>query len=180
MQHQDSTEPTGVAGTPNGTQNSVTVARNRKASAALQMRLAGATWPDICKGIGYATPRSAMVAVERALVKELHDENDKEKMRRLVGARLDRLMRSAWTKAISPDHPEHLQALAKCREVIADHRKLYGLDAPTEVVVHNPTRDELEQWVAVVMATGTPPVQEYDIFGEVTDVKDEPDALPAG
>jgi len=181
MQSQDSGDPTGVNGHSNGTANSVALARNRKASAALQMRLAGATWPEVCKGVGYPTPRAAMVAVERALVRELHDEDDKAKLRRLAGARLDRLLRSAWAKAISPDHPEHLIAMSKCREVINDHRKLFGLDAPTEVVVHNPTQAELEQWVAAVLTVSVPPVPEYDIFegeyqvtGEVREGESDP------
>jgi hypothetical protein len=198
MQSQDSTDPTGVSGpsggrrenggTGGGTANGLYLARHRKAAAALQMRLAGANWTEICKGVGYPTPRTAQVAVERALIRELHESNDRDKMRRLAGARLDRLLRSAWTKAISPDHPEHLAALSKAREVVADHRKLFGLDAPTEVIVHNPTQAELEAWVATVVSTAVPQVVEYDIFNpddeasdeEVTDTGQEPRALPPG
>jgi hypothetical protein len=192
VQQQDSSDPTGVSGPPStrtsnggsggGTANNLALSRSRKAAAALQMRLAGATWHEICKGVGYPTPRSALVAVERALVKELDDTDDREKLRRLAGARLDRLLRSAWPKAINPDHPEHLIALTKCREVINDHRRLFGLDAPTEVIVHNPSQAELEAWVGTVLAATTPALPAYDIFeGELLQPDEgEPDALPAG
>jgi hypothetical protein len=189
VQSQDSDDPTGVSGPPatrtgnggsgGGTANSLSRARHRKATAAIQMKLAGATWAEIAQALGYPTPRQALVATERALSKELTDPDDREKLRRLAGARLDRLLRSAWPKAINPDHPDHLLALAKCREVIGDHRKLFGLDAPTEIVVHNPTQAELDAWVAHVLTLTTPAVEEYDIFeGEI--VEEGPDALPAG
>ncbi len=168
MMEQDSDEPTGIKGKTSGstgeTGNSVARARNRKANAALQLAMAGAGWDDIALALGYPTPRTARVAVERALEKQLANDDDREKMRKVANARLNRLLRSAWPKAIDPEHPEHLIALTKCREVIADHRKLYGLDAPTEVVVHNPTQTELESWVAQVIQATRPAVAEYDIL----------------
>lgn len=176
VQHQDSNDPTGVRGQTGGGSgskktavngNSVSRARSRKANAAIQLRLAGATWEEIAQTLGFPTPRQALVATERALEKQLN-ETDREKMRKLANARLERLLRSVWPKAIDPDHPEHLIALTKAREVIGDHRKLFGLDAPTEVVVHNPTQAELETWVAQVMTTLNPATDEFDILeGEV-------------
>ena len=44
------------------------------------------------------------------------------------------------------------------------HAKLYGLDAPTEVVVHNPTQTELEAWVTRLLAATEPRVVGYDII----------------
>jgi hypothetical protein len=166
---QDPNDPTGVSGqTGKGHGKSLASARARKANAAIQMRLAGATWHEIAIALGYPTERQACVATERALIKQLESGEDREKMRKLAGARLERLLRSAWPKAIDPDHPDQLLALTKCREVIADHRKLYGLDAPSEVVVHTPTLSELEGWVAQVLSIGQPQVVEYDILdGEV-------------
>jgi len=167
MQSQDSNDPTGVNGPPGGQQtpgNNLARARARKANAAIQLALAGATWDEIALSLGYPTARTARVAVERALEKQLANEDDRAKMRKLADARLNRLLRSAWPQAIDPEHPEHLLALTKCRELIADHRKLWGLDAPTEVVVHTPTQSELEAWVARVVAETTPMVEEADIF----------------
>lgn len=180
MQYQDSTDPTGVNG-PRGSlpdTSSVTRSRNRKANAALQMRLGNATWDEIASALGYPTARTALVAVERALEKELSNPEDREKMRKMAGARLERLIRSVWTKAIDPANPEHLVAVGKARDLIDRHAKLYGLDAPQEIVVHSPTQAELEAWVARVASGAIPAVEEADIF-DVEYEEDEPLALPA-
>lgn len=166
---QDSSDPTGVAlVTQTRHTTTVTRARNRKANAAIQMRLAGATYNEIAQTLGYGTARQALVAVEKALEKELHTSGDRDAMRQLAGARLERLLRSLWPKAINPDHPDHLVAIARARELVDRHAKLFGLDAPTEIVVHSPSQQELESWVARVVSLGVPAVEEFDIIeGEV-------------
>jgi peptidyl-tRNA hydrolase len=79
-----------------------------------------------------------------------------------------------WAKAVNPADPEHLLAVTKAREIVDRQAKLYGLDAPTEVIVHNPTATEIEAWVAKVVSVGAPPVPEYDIItGQVLSVTDE-------
>jgi len=169
MHEQDSSDPTGVRGqSGKGHGSELAKARHRKANAAVQMRLAGATWGEIATALGYPTPRQALVATERALVKQLDTNDDREKMRKVAGARLERLLRSVWPKAIDPDNPDHLLAVTKAREIVDRHAKLYGLDAPTEVVVHNPTQTELESWVTRLLAATEPRVVGYDIIaGEV-------------
>lgn len=179
MMQQNSEDPTGVSQVSprarNGDAGTTTSrARSRKANAAVQMRLAGATWAEIAEALGYPTPRVAMVATERALEKQLKNPEDREKMRQMDGARLNRLLRSIWSKAIDPDHPDQLIAVTKAREILAQHAKLYGLDAPTEVIVHTPTREQLEAWVARVVAGGGVGVEEYDI---IEGVVEEPRAL---
>lgn len=168
---QDPDHPTGVSDNRERAVggNAVAKTRQRKADAAISMRLSGATWTEIAQVCGYPTPRAALTATERALVKRL-DEEDKVKMRQLAGARLERLLRGVWNKAIDPNDPEHLAAVQRAREIIDRHAKLFGLDAPTEIVVHNPTKTELETWVLRVMAAGAPQVDEEDIFDiEVVD-----------
>lgn len=174
MQQQDSSEPTGVAQVtphPNGQSQATHLSRNRKANAAVQMKLAGATWSDIAETLGYPTPRAALVATEKAMERALREDTEsREKMRKVAGARLDRLLRGVWPKAVDPDHPEHLVAADKARSIIDRHIKLYGLDAPTEVVVHTPTTTELERWVAKVVSLrdGGSGEEEFDILqGEV-------------
>ena len=169
MHEQDSSDPTGVSGrSGQGHGKGLANARARKANAAVQMRLAGATWGEIAITLGFPTPRQAMVATERALIKQLDNNDDREKMRKVAGARLERLLRSVWPKAIDPDSPDHLIAVSKAREIVDRHAKLYGLDAPTEVVVHNPTQTELEAWVTRLLAETEPRVVGYDIIaGEV-------------
>lgn len=166
---QDSTDPTGVAAPVRSTAGEsgnpkAAIARNRKADAAVSMRLAGATWQEIAITLGFPTPRQALVATERALVRQLGSEADREKMRRLAGARLERLLRAVWTKAIDPENPEQLVAFGRAREVIADHRKLFGLDAPSEVIVHSPTMSEIDAWVAQVLTLQGGAVAEYDVI----------------
>lgn len=180
MQHQDSSDPTGVSNdyvNHRGHTNpqNATRARTRKSHAAISMRIAGATWTEIALALGYPTARAALVATEKALEKELHD-TDREHLRRLAGARLDRLLRSVWGKAIDDKSPEQMVAVSRARDLVADHRKLFGLDAPTEIVVHNPTQAEIEAWVASVVSVRAT-VDEYDILD---DGKDGTYALPAG
>ena len=174
MKQQDSEDPTGVSGNGDGGK-SMTRARDRKANAGVQMALAGASWDEIAKALGYPTARAARVSIEIALEKRYITDEDRAKMRKIAGARLQRLLRATWSKAIDPESPEQLAAVREARATIADHRKLYGLDAPSEVIVHNPTREELEDWVTRLVSVSTPPVQEYDIIaGEVVD-----DAVPS-
>lgn len=176
MIRQDSTHPTGVSTDGKADHTTLVRSRNLKANAAIQMRLAGANWNEIAEALGFPTARQAMVSVEKALEKELKTSGDRDQMRRMAGARLDRLLRSVWSKAINPDHPDHLNAVAKARELVDRHAKLFGLDAPTEIVVHSPTSAELESWVARMVSVGLPQVDEYDII----DVEEEPRAISSG
>lgn len=149
-------------------------ARDRKANAAVQLRIAGASWDEVAQVIGYPSARTALVAVERALEKELHTEENQKQMRRLAGQRLERLLRGVWTKAINEKHPEHLLAVDKARQIIDRHAKLYGLDAPTEFVVSSPTASELEKWVSTVINETRPALEEGDIFdAEIIDDEEE-------
>jgi hypothetical protein len=167
---QDSSDPTGVKdthqradGAPVGSKE-VIRARERKANSAIALRRHGASWDEIAEVLGYPTGRMALVAVERALEKELQTEESKKFMRKMAGERLDRMLRAVYPKAIDEDHPEQFAAVDRARALIGDHRKLFGLDAPTEMVVHNPNQSEIEKWVSQVLEAQSPPVQEADIF----------------
>jgi hypothetical protein len=179
---QDPTHPTGVLDTtPRG--NSVSHrARERKANAALELRKTGTSWADIAEVVGYPTGRHAQVAVEQALENDLKNPESQEFMRSLMGQRLDRLLRGVWKKAIAEKHPEHLLATTKARELIAQQTKLFGLDAPTEMVVHSPSGAELDKWVSEVVKARTPVLEEADIFeGEIVETSEsegEPSAVP--
>jgi len=124
-------------------------APRRTGAAALALRLAGAGYDEIADALSLASARVAREHVEAALEARAWDDvSGREKMRAENGARLDRLLRSVWAKATQPDHPEHLQAIKVARELIDRHCKLYGLDAPSEVVIHTPTASEIDRWVA--------------------------------
>lgn len=177
MQAQDSTHPTGVAEVSRGGV-SVTRARERKASAALELKIKGHSWEQIAEELGYPTGRQALVAVERALEKQLNVE-DKSKLRKLVGMRMETLLQSVWEKANDPEHHEHLAANGAAAARLDRLIKLYGLDAPTEMVVHTPTQSQLDAWVARVVSVQAGDVEEDDIVeGDWED--GDPLALQAG
>jgi hypothetical protein len=185
MIEQNSEDPTGVSGDPrehseSQSNTSLERARNRKADAALSMAIAGANWVEIAQALGYPTPRTARVATERALERDLHSESSQKAMRELAGAKLDRLLRSVWKRAINEEDPDQVSYVREARSLIADWRKLFGTDAPSEVVVTSPSMVELEKWVASVVATQTPQLQEGDIFdvieGEVLGDTEDPEA----
>jgi hypothetical protein len=164
VQQQDSSDPTGVS-SDRDTRVPTIRARERKANAALQLALAGADPTTIAEACGYPSARAARVAIERALEKQLErDPTNKAKMRMLASRRLERLLTSVWAKANDPDHPEHLLANTKARELVAQWTKLHGLDAPAEVVVHSPTTDMLEDWVSRVLTQAAPQVTEHDFL----------------
>lgn len=176
MFEQDSSDPSGIRdNTPRGG-SEVARARDRKANAAIQLRIAGASWEEVAQVVGYPTPRAALVATERALEKELKTEEGQKYMRSLAGKRIERLLRGVWAKAINDAHPEHLAAVDRARLLIDRHAKLYGLDAPTELVVTSPSQQELERWVSTVISTSSPALDEADILeADVIEDGDEGD-----
>lgn len=172
---QDSSDPTGVLSEYDKDPSTIR-ARDRKANAAIQLRAAGADWDQIAEVLGFPTARAALVATERALEKELRTES-KEFLIKMADKRLDALLRGIWKKATDPANPEQMIAVSKARELIADHRKLFGLDKPTEVSIYSPTQAEIEAWVAEQMPSG-PELAEDDIF-EV-DWAEEPMEIEGG
>jgi hypothetical protein len=125
----------------------------RTGAAALALRLAGAGYDEVADALGLANAQVARDHAERALEARAWDDVEgRDRMRAENGARLERLLRGVWAKATNPDHPEHLAAVKVAREVIDRHCRLYGLDAPAEVIVHTPTANEIDQWVAGMIA----------------------------
>ena len=171
---QDPTDPTGIKDLSPRGESETTRARDRKANAAIQLKIAGATWDEIAQTVGYPSARHAIVATEKALEKELHSEESQKAMRSMAGKRLERLLRGVWTKAIDTSHPEHLLAVDRARLLIDRHAKLYGLDAPTEYVVSSPSAAQLETWVASVIQQKRPALEEADIF-DIEVLEDEGD-----
>lgn len=173
MQHeQDSEDPTGIVDhTPRGNSD-VHRARERKAHAALQLSLSGATWDEIAEHLGFPDARRARVAAELALEDGLFTDSSQERMRALASKRLERLIRAVWGKAINTESPEQLAAAREARAIIMDHAKMNGFIAPQQVTITNPSATELESWVAKAIAAKTPELEEADIF-EVEVIEDE-------
>lgn len=106
-------------------QQAKTAERRRNAVA---MRLAGADWDTIRERLGYASRGAACTDVKRALDASLAQMHESVAMlRHIAGLRLDRLLMVVFPMALRG----HLKALEQARGIIADQRKLYGLDEPT-------------------------------------------------
>lgn len=155
---------------------------NRKAISALSLRLAGATLEEVCQVVGFASHKEAANAIDRALRDELKsDPKNRDRLRDIANKRLERLLRSTWGKATNPKDPEHLAAVGKAKDLIDRHIKLYGLDAPTEMVVHNPDASELEAWVMQAIQQGQPMQEDYNVLdAEIVSDSDEDDDPDAG
>lgn len=171
---QNPEHPDGVTGSENASGKDLARAKERKEASVWKMKLSGASWDDIAEVLGYPTGRHALVAYERYLEREIkNDPHNQERLRVLAGRRLERLLQGVWGKAIDPTNPEQLQALGKAREILAEYSKLFGLHAPTEIAIHTPTREALEQWVAQMQGGSQFALEEADVLeGEVEEIED--------
>lgn len=119
--------------------------------AAVAMRLAGATFGEIAEVLGLSSPDAARQKVEAGLAAERFDDEQREALRAEEAARILGLLKPMWPKATDPEDPEHIPAAKAALQFIDRHARLLGLDAPTEVVVHNPTMSEIDAWVATML-----------------------------
>lgn len=133
-----------------------------RANAAVSLRVAGATYGEIAETLGYANASAARDAVETSLAAKT-SESDRESIRRTEGARLDRLLRGVWRKATDDTHPEHLAAVGKALAIIDRHARLFGADAPQEVVHYMPTQEQIDTWVEQIAAEHLPQVVEAEV-----------------
>lgn len=123
--------------------------RNSRQEAAVAMRIAGATYSEIARMLDYSSGTHARQAVERSLASTAGTQ-DRDQLRYVEARRLERLLRSLWRKATDDTCDEHLAAVRTAVAVIDRHAKLYGLDAPQEMVVYTPAASEIEAWVATM------------------------------
>lgn len=130
----------------------VVVGLSARDRAAVALRLAGAGFQEIAEVLELADAGQARLAVERGLAVEAGGEGDRERLRLEEERRLMGLLKPLWAKAVDPESPEQVVASRAALAVIDRHARLMGLDAPTEVVVHNPTTVEIDQWVAEVLS----------------------------
>jgi hypothetical protein len=147
--------------------------RTSRQEAAVALRIAGATYADIARMLEYASPSLARQAVERSLATTVGHES-RDQLRFIEARRLERLLRSLWHKATDEKNDEHLAAVRTAIAVIDRHARLYGLDAPQEMVVYTPAATELEAWVSKMakQVRGELP-QETDIVSAEYQIVDE-------
>jgi hypothetical protein len=97
---------------------------SEKQRRALELRMAGRSWSDIAKAVGYSNHTGAIAAVKVALDKSLQEPA--QHYRALTLERLTRILQVHWPSMLNHDMP----ATDRIIRVIADIRALLGLDAP--------------------------------------------------
>ena len=127
----------------------------------------GANYPEIADEFGI-TPAAARMAVERVLADSWDDNEDKSKQRQRVSMQLDAMLRAVVDRALDKEDSQQLSYLRAALQVVDRKARLLGLDAPVNIQLGLPAKDELDQWVAAVAAVnGTAPPVEGDPFGEI-------------
>lgn len=140
-----------------------------KGQAALSLALTGADMATVARVVGYSSEAAARTAVHRALADGV-DTTTRTHHRQLASRRLDTLLAAIWDKATDPADAEQLPALRAAREIIREQIQLHGAAAPQEIIVHNPTTDQLMAWMHEKGFIKTPEVEEANPFiieGEV-------------
>lgn len=165
---QDPTDPTGVRETSTSVQKATTVARDRKAATATNLYVEKhKTLKEVARKCGYPDAAAARVAIERYMERELKEHPKSiSAMRDMAGRRLENALRQVSKKALNPDDPEHLAAVMQYRGIIGDWVKLFGLQAPQQVIVSNPTNDAILEVALRIQQQGAPQLTEGDIFDD--------------
>lgn len=113
-----------------------------KQRQALQLRIAGATYDQIAKEVGYTGASGAWKAIQSALKKTIQEPADE--LRQIELARLDRMMLSLWEKV----REGHLGAMDRVIKIMQHRADLTGmakspkLGLPTAILLVDPTEDE--------------------------------------
>lgn len=124
-------------------------ARMTQASAALQLRIDGASWEDIARLLEFSSSIDARQSVERALAAEVKDPEKVDEIRLVNSKRLEKIYQSLARRASNPKDPDHLQYVRAAVTVIDRHSKLWGADSPQQMnVTVSPSVGEIEKWVA--------------------------------
>jgi DNA-binding PucR family transcriptional regulator len=127
----------------------------RAGRAAVALRLAGASFAEIADTLALPDARAARDMVEAELAAGEQDSEQRDVLRREEAARIERLIRSVWGKAMDANNPEHLPAARAALAMVDRHARLLGLDQPTEVIVYTPTTSEIDAWVSSMVIAGS-------------------------
>lgn len=141
-----------------------------RAAAAVALAVEGAGYTDIARVLEYRTPMEARRAVWDALGSAGVDADSAEQKRTLIAKRLDKLLYSVMRRGTNPDDPDHLSYARLALAVIDRQARLYGLDAPQQMVVYTPAQAELNAYVAEVkqLMAKAAGGEEFDIIeGEI-------------
>jgi len=148
-------------------QNGLSKDRASRIESAVALKVAGANYAQIARALDYAHPALARQAVEKALSTSVSDE-DRKAQRLVASARIEALLRSVWKRANDPQDEEHLGYMRGALALIDRYAKLWGLDAPIEVVSYTPSQAEYQAALESIVHQFTANLpEEADIIGEV-------------
>ena len=109
---------------------------NERTLAALALRKAGLTYPEIAKELGFNSQQAAYGAVKRALKKTLQEPS--EAVRTLELERLDAILHPQYEQALGGDSRSAEVAL----KVLDQRAKMLGLYPPVKIAPTDPTGTE--------------------------------------
>lgn len=122
-----------------------------RANAGVALRIAGASWSDIARTVGYSSAHRARQAVERALADTADDPEDRAAQRNLADRRLNRLLQSVMGKAVDPMNPDQIAFNRQALALVDRIARLHGVDAPTAVEYTTPSAERVAQVVGQVI-----------------------------
>ena len=103
--------------------------RMQRASEALQMRLSGHTYQEVADALEWASPGAVYSAINQLMEKTVIEPTGKA--RAMTIARLERLLKAVWGKAIGDEDndpkPQYIDRAIRLIESIA---KYHGLERP--------------------------------------------------
>lgn len=111
-----------------------------KQRQALELRMAGRTYAEIAKTLGYANHSSAEFAVKAALQKTLQPTSNE--FRSLALERLSKILQIHWPLMLQRDEKSSALVL----RTIKDIRELLGLDAPQKLDIRMAVTKLAEQY----------------------------------
>jgi hypothetical protein len=139
--------------------------------AAVKLKVFGASYTEIADTLGYSTPATARKAVERGIAEAAATTDDREKVRWLLDARLERLYASVSGKA-TREGPDHLDYAGAALRILDRKMALHGLSSSTVNI--NPAPERVQQMVAELSALAVHATdQEADIIEAEVDEDDE-------
>lgn len=137
-----------------------------RALAALEMKIAGASWTTIAKALDFNNHYDARKSVEVTLAQAARSPEKIEHARVLHSRRLERLLQSVMPNAVRSSHPDHLAYNARALAILDRIAALGGLNAPTQQVVYTPSSEQIEKYVAhlAVLASADAAATEADVI----------------
>lgn len=123
------------------------VAQKERARRAVELKIAGATWPEISKELGMETEAGARLLVSRYF--EATAKTQFEEMHPILLERAEQLWRRAWSKLNSVQAQGSMddwdKAMRQCTTVLANLARISGLGNGPMIQVNITTADDVKR-----------------------------------